>query len=113
MIDAVGPDAIVCFFKATTDSDAGVRIYLDGSAAPTVKENLRYFLGGGETEQEHGFSEKRVPDYLGDESRFLGGFGTIPYPLADVQSLGCNLYLPMVLPRLRALKACIILGSNT
>ena len=96
MMDADGPGAIVCFFKATTDPAAVVRIYLDGSATPTVEENLRYFLGGSvETEQEHGFDEKRVPGYQADESRFLGGFGTIPYPLAGVQSLGCNLYLPM------------------
>jgi hypothetical protein len=36
-----------------------------------------------------------VPAFAADEGHFLGGFGTIKPPLAGVQSLGCNLYLPI------------------
>ena len=96
MMDADGPGAIVCFFKATTDPTAIVRIYLDDAATPVIEENLRYLLGGGtETEQERRYSEKRVPSFPPDEAHFLNGFGTIKPPLAGVQSLGCNLYLPI------------------
>ena len=96
MMDVDGPGAIVCIFKATTDPTAIVRVYLDNSTLPVVEENFRYFLGGGtETEQERRFPEKRVPPSMADESRFLGGFGTIKPPLASVDSLGCNLYLPI------------------
>lgn len=96
MMDADGPGAIVCFFKASTDPSATVRIYLDGGEAPVIEENLRYLLGGGiETQQERGFSERRVPPFPADEAQFLGEFGTIKPPLAGVQSLGCNLYLPI------------------
>ena len=96
MMDTEGPGAIVCFFKATTDPTATVRIYLDGETKPVIEENLRYLLGGGtETEQERHFPEKRVPPFAPDEHHFLGGFGTIKPPLAGVQSLGCNLYLPI------------------
>jgi hypothetical protein len=52
MMDADGPGAIVCFFKATTDPNATVRIYLDRGKTPVIEENLRYLLGGGaETDQ--------------------------------------------------------------
>jgi hypothetical protein len=96
MMDADGPGAIVCFFKATTDPTANVRIYLDGSPTPVINENLRYFLGGGaETEQEKHFSEPRLPPFPADEEHFLGGFGTIKPPLAVVQSLGCDMYVPV------------------
>jgi hypothetical protein len=96
MMDADGPGAIVCFFKATTDPTANVRIYLDRNATPVINENLRYFLGGGaETEQEKHFREPRVPPFPADGEHFLGGFGTIKPPLAGVQSLGCDLYLPI------------------
>ena len=91
MMDSDGPGAIVCMFKATTDPTATVRIYLDGAATPVVEENFRYLLGGGtETDQERRFPEKRVPNDPPDESRFLGGFGTVKPPLATVNSLGCE-----------------------
>jgi hypothetical protein len=96
MMDADGPGAITCFFKATTDPAANVRIYLDGATTPVIAENLRYLLGGStETAQEKNYFEKRVPAFPPDEEHFLGGFGTIKPPLAGVQSLGCNLYLPI------------------
>ncbi len=96
MLDTDGPGAIVCFFKATTDPTATVRIYLDGETKPVIEENFRYLLGGGtETEQERHFPEQRVPPFVPDEQHFLGGFGTLKPPLAGVQSLGCNLYLPI------------------
>ena len=95
MMDADGPGSIACFFKATTDPAAVVRIYLDGSSTPTISENLRYLLGGEkETEQEAHFNEPRVPPYPPDPG-FLGGYGTIRPPLAGVQSLGCTLFLPI------------------
>ncbi len=96
MMDADGPGAIVCFFKATTDPLATVRIYLDGSSTPVIAENLRYLLGGAEvTAHEKTISPPRAAPYAVDESTFLGGFGTIKPPLAGVTSLGCNLYLPI------------------
>jgi hypothetical protein len=56
MMDADGPGAIVCFFKATTDPNATVRIYLDRGKTPVIEENLRHLLGGGaETDQKSAF----------------------------------------------------------
>ena len=96
MMDADGPGTIVGFFKATTDPEATVRVYLDNSPTPVIAENMRYLLGGGvETEQERHFPEQRVPSTPPDEAHFLGGFGTLKPPLAGVQSLGCTMYLPI------------------